>query len=126
MVAGATLSAMEQMELTREQAIPILRVQDAAAAAKWYEQLGFELTNVHRFEPGFPAFATVERGDVTLFLSEHTGYARPDTLIYLRLRDVEDLAARFNVTPVDNPWGPDFEITDLDGNRLRIGTPSWW
>ena len=117
---------MEQIELTREQAIPILRVQDAADAAKWYEQLGFELTNVHRFEPGLLAFATVERGDVTLFLSEHTGDARPDTLIYLRLHDVEDLAARFNVTPVDNPWGPDFEITDLDGNRLRIGTPSWW
>lgn len=110
----------------REQAIPILRVQDAATTAVWYEQLGFKLTNVHRFEAGLPAFATIERGDVTLFLSEHTGDAQPDTLIYLRLHGVHDLAARFGITPDANPWGPDFEITDPDGNRLRIGTPSWW
>ncbi len=101
-------------------------MQDAAAAARWYEQLGFRLTNVHRFEPDLPAFATVERGDVTLFLSEHTGDARPDTLVYLRIPGVRELAARFGVVPQDNPWGLDFEVRDPDGNRLRIGTPSWW
>lgn len=67
-----------------------------------------------------------KRGDITLFLSEHTGDARPDTLVYLRLHGVAELAARFGMTPDDNPWGPDFEITDPDGNRLRINTPSWW
>jgi catechol 2,3-dioxygenase-like lactoylglutathione lyase family enzyme len=117
---------MSQSSSPREQAIPILRVQDAAATARWYEQLGFQLTNVHRFEPGLPAFATIERGEVTFFLSEHTGDARPDTLVYLRLPGVHELAALFEVTPDDNPWGPDFEVSDPDGNRLRIGTPSWW
>jgi hypothetical protein len=103
-----------------------LRVRDAIAAAHWYEQLGFTLTNVHRFEPGLPAFVTIERGDVTLFLSEHVGDASPDTLIYLRVRDVHELAARFEVTVADNPWGADFEVTDPDGNRVRVNTPSWW
>jgi hypothetical protein len=40
-----------------------------------------------------PAFVTVARGSVRLFLSEHTRDARPHTLIYLRVRDVEAIAA---------------------------------
>jgi catechol 2,3-dioxygenase-like lactoylglutathione lyase family enzyme len=103
----------------REQVIPILRVKDATAAAIWYEQLGFSLTDVHRFEPDLPAFATIERGQMTLFLSEHT-------LVYLRVHDARALASRFGITPDENPWGPDFAVRDPDGNRLRIGTPSWW
>ena len=110
----------------REEAIPILRVQDAEASARWYEQLGFRLANVHRFEPGLPAFATVQRGSATLFLSEHTGDAAPDTLVYLRLPGARELAAQFGAAVDENPWGPDFEVRDPDGNRLRIGTPSWW
>ncbi len=114
------------MSSPREEVVPILRVADAERSAAWYERLGFRLTNVHRFGPGMPAFATVARGDLTVFLSEHTGDARPDTLIYLRVHDVHALAAQLQVAPDDNPWGFDFEIVDPDGNRLRIGTPSWW
>ena len=110
----------------REEVIPILRVQDAAATARWYERLGFQLVNVHRFEPTLPAFATIQRGEISLFLSEHTGDARPNTLIYLRVRDARALADKLGEQIEDNPWGEDFEVTDPDGNRLRIGTPSWW
>lgn len=110
----------------RAEVVPILHVRDATAAATWYEQLGFELTNVHRFAPDLPAFVTVQRGAATIFLSEHAGDARPDTLLYLRLPDVAALARHFGLTTRRNPWGPDFEIRDPDGNRLRIGTPSWW
>jgi catechol 2,3-dioxygenase-like lactoylglutathione lyase family enzyme len=106
--------------------IPILQVRDAAATAGWYERLGFKMVNVHRFERDLPAFATIQRGDISLYLSEHTGDARPGTLVYLRVRDAERLAASLGVRTEDNPWGPDFEIADPDGNRLRIGTPSWW
>jgi uncharacterized glyoxalase superfamily protein PhnB len=110
----------------RAEVVPILRVQDAAAAAAWYEQLGFTLTHVHRFADGLPAFATMQRGGATLFLSEHTGDASPDTLVYLRVPDANAIARRFGVPIEDNPWGPDFETRDPDGNRLRIGTPNWW
>jgi catechol 2,3-dioxygenase-like lactoylglutathione lyase family enzyme len=117
---------MSAASVPREEVIPILRVTDAATIAGWYERLGFELVNVHRFAPGLPAFVTIQRGDISIFLSEHTCDARPDTLIYLRVRDAEQLAARIGVPTEDNPWGRDFEIADPDGNRLRIGTPSWW
>lgn len=107
-----------------EEVIPTLRVADAEAAVAWYARLGFAKQWEHRFEPGFPAFVEVARGAVRLFLSEHTGDARPDTLVYLRVRDVDAVAAEFGVQPEDAPWGREIELRDPDGNRLRIGTPT--
>jgi catechol 2,3-dioxygenase-like lactoylglutathione lyase family enzyme len=103
---------------------PILRVADAAASAEWYRQLGFEKDWEHRFEPGLPLYVAISRGSARLHLSEHTGDARPGTLLYLYVPDVDAMAAACGVTDIeDNPWGRDFEVTDPDGNRLRIGTP---
>jgi catechol 2,3-dioxygenase-like lactoylglutathione lyase family enzyme len=107
-----------------EEVIPVLRVSDAAAAAAWYQRLGFAKEWEHRFEPGFPAFVSVARGQVRLFLSEHTGDARPDTLIYLRLRDLDAVAKEFGAAIEQMPWGPEVKLRDPDGNRLRIGTPA--
>lgn len=106
-----------------EEVIPILRVEDAAAAVAWYERLGFTKQWEHRFESGLPAFVEVARGAVRLFLSEHKGDARPDTLVYLRVRDVEAIASEFDVQAKDAPWAREIELHDPDGNRLRIGTP---
>ncbi|MFD7405929.1 glyoxalase superfamily protein [Streptomyces sp. NPDC059866] len=107
-----------------EEVIPILRVADAAAAVRWYERLGFGQQWEHRFEPGLPAFVEVARGPMRLFLSEHTGDARPDTLVYLRVADVDAVAAEFGVQAADAPWAREIELRDPDGNRLRIGTPA--
>ncbi|MES9805953.1 glyoxalase superfamily protein [Streptomyces cinereoruber] len=107
-----------------EEAIPVLRVEDAAAAVAWYGRLGFVRQWEHRFEPGFPAFVEVARGAVRLFLSEHTGDARPGTLVYLRVRDVDAVASEFGVRVEDAPWAREVELRDPDGNRLRIGTPT--
>src|SRR5919198_5853948 len=86
---------MRPVEATdvEEAVIPILRVADANRAVAWYERIGFTKESEHRFGPGMPAFVTVARGSVRLFLSEHTRDARPHTLIYLRVRDVEAIAA---------------------------------
>jgi catechol 2,3-dioxygenase-like lactoylglutathione lyase family enzyme len=107
-----------------EEVIPILRVEDAAAAVAWYERLGFAEQWEHRFEPGLPAFVEVARGGVRLFLSEHEGDAPPDTLVYLRVCDVEAIACEFGVQVKDAPWAREIELRDPDGNRLRIGTPT--
>ncbi|MFJ4356129.1 glyoxalase superfamily protein [Streptomyces massasporeus] len=107
-----------------DEVIPILRVEDAAAAVAWYERLGFAKQWEHRFEPGLPAFVEVARGGVRLFSSEHEGDARPDTLVYLRIRDVEAIASKFGVQAKDAPWAREIELRDPDGNRLRIGTPT--
>jgi catechol 2,3-dioxygenase-like lactoylglutathione lyase family enzyme len=107
-----------------EEAIPVLRVTDAAAAAAWYGRLGFTTEWEHRFEPGLPAFVSVARGGIRLFLSEHEGDARPGTLVYLRLPDVDAVGAEFGVPVRDVPWGGrETEVCDPDGNRLRVGTP---
>ena len=75
-----------------------------------------------RFEPGFPAFVTIKRGPVRIFLSEHKGDARPDTLIYLSLRNLDEVAAEFRVPVEEAPWGPEIELRDPDSNRIRIGS----
>jgi len=107
-----------------EEVIPVLRVSDAARAVAWYQRLGFAQEWEFRFEPGFPAFVSVARGGVRLFLSEHTGDARPDTLIYLRVRDLEAIAEEFGAAVEQMPWGPEVWLRDPDGNRLRIGRPA--
>jgi catechol 2,3-dioxygenase-like lactoylglutathione lyase family enzyme len=106
-------------------AVPVLRVADAERAVTWYERLGFAEEWRHRFEPGLPLYVGIAR-DATarLHLSEHTGDARPDTLVYLYVPDVDALAAACGVTEIDEmPWGRDFEVTDPDRNRIRVGTP---
>jgi hypothetical protein len=60
-----------------EQVSPILRIESAARAVEWYARLGFHQTSIHRFEPNFPAFVTVERGPMQIFLSEHKGMQGP-------------------------------------------------
>ncbi|HEX3424755.1 MAG TPA: glyoxalase superfamily protein [Acidimicrobiales bacterium] len=108
----------------KEEVIPVLRVEDAAVAVEWYEHLGFTKQWEHRFEPEMPAFVEVARGSVRLFLSEHLGDARPDTLVYLRLGDVDAVAAEFGGR-VKNIPGCEVELRDPDNNRIRIaGLPS--
>lgn len=107
-----------------EEVIPVLYVEDARTAVAWYARLGFAEQWEHRFEPGLPAFVEVARGPVRLFLSEHEGDARPGTLVYLRVRDVDAVAAEFGVPPQTAPWAREIELRDPDGNRLRVGTPT--
>ena len=109
------------MDRVEEKVIPILYVKDAEIAVAWYKRLGFQQTSVHRFEPGFPAFVTIERGPMKLFLSEHKGDARPDTLVYLAVADVRPFEKEFGVEVEEAPWGYEIELRDPDSNRLRIG-----
>ncbi|MCK1817775.1 glyoxalase superfamily protein [Streptomyces sp. XM4011] len=104
-----------------EEIVPVLRVADAAAAVRWYGRLGFARTWEHRFEPGLPAFVEVARGPVKIFLSEHTGDAVPGGLVYLRVRDIDAVAAVFGAVVEEAPWGRELELTDPDGNRIRVG-----
>lgn len=62
----------------------ILRVAYAVQAVPRCGWVGFKREPVHGFEPGFPAFVTIAPGSAGLFLSEHDGDARLNTLIYLR------------------------------------------
>ena len=103
--------------------MPVLYVEDAARAVAWYGRLAFVKEWEHQFEPGLPWFVSVARGNVRLYLSEHKGDARPDTLIHLYVRDIDAVSREFGV-PVDEEGlaGRECDIADPDGNRLRIAT----
>jgi catechol 2,3-dioxygenase-like lactoylglutathione lyase family enzyme len=102
--------------------VPFLRAADARASAGWWARLGFEVEWEHRFAPELPLFRALRRGDDRLFLSEHRGDARPDTLLYLYVEDADAVAAGFGASAADTPWGTrEVELRDPDGNRVRVG-----
>jgi hypothetical protein len=111
------------------EAIPILHVSDSTASVAWYARLGYEKEWEHRFEPTFPAFVSIARlGASRLFLSEHEADAGGPLLagavVYLRVDDVDAIAADFRAEVVEMPWAREVCLTDPDGNRLRIGVSS--
>ena len=102
----------------------LARRAHVATAVEWYARLGFEKQWEHQFEAGFPWFVSVARGRVRLYLSEHKGDARPDTLLHLNVVDIDAVAAEFGETvDEDGLAGRQVNLVDPDGNRLRIATP---
>ncbi|QDU97726.1 glyoxalase superfamily protein [Lignipirellula cremea] len=104
-----------------EELAPVLYVQSAASSATWYARLGFEVQGEHRFADGLPLYMFLRRGGVILHLSEHQGDARPGTLLYLYVEDVDTIAAEFDVEITEQPWAREVHLIDPDGNRWRIG-----
>ena len=104
-----------------EELVPIFRVKNGKETAKWYARLGFEIEGEHRFAPGLPLYLFLRRGGVALHLSEHKGDARSGTLVYFYVDDVDTIAAEFDSKIEDQPWAREVQLTDPDGNRLRIG-----
>ncbi len=107
-----------------EKVVPILHVADARKATKWYARLGFSLESEHQFGPGMPIYAFLKRGENSLHLSEHKGDAKPDTLVYFYVEDINAIVKEFRVASKEQPWGLcEVALTDPDGNRWRIGAP---
>ncbi len=102
--------------------VPIFRVTDAAATARWYARMGFEVVGEHRFAPELPLYLFLDRNGVELHLSEHTGDATPGTLVYFWVDDVDAIAREFGVEVSEQPWAREISLTDPDGNRLRVAT----
>ncbi|MGH3178479.1 MAG: glyoxalase superfamily protein [Streptosporangiaceae bacterium] len=107
-----------------EEIIPVLRVADAAVAVRWYERLGFTKQWEYRFDPDCPAFVSIARGPARLYLSEHQGDARPDTLICLTVRDLDAVVTEFGPPVGQQPYRCTMELRDPYGNRLRINPTS--
>ena len=103
--------------------VPIFRVTDGAETAKWYARLGFRVVGEHRFTPELPLYLFLERNGVQLHLSEHTGDATPNSLVYFWVDDLDAIASEFDAEVIDQPWAREVQLTDPDGNRLRIATP---
>ena len=104
-----------------EEIVPIFHVKDGYKAAAWYARLGFVVEGEHRFAPNLPLYLFLGRGNMHLHLSEHKGDARPHALVYLYVHHVDPIATEFGVEIIEQPWAREIQITDPDGNRLRIG-----
>ena len=105
--------------------VPFLRVADAETSAEWYARLGFSIDWRTRAQPHLPLFVAISSGAGRIFLSEHSGDAHPDGLLYIYVDDVDAVAADFGVVAELAYYGMrEIELTDPDGNRLRIGTPA--
>ncbi len=104
-----------------EEIVPIFYVSDGFTTAKWYARLGFVVEGEHRFAPNLPLYLFLRRGNMRLHLSEHKGDARPHALVYIYVHAVDPIAAEFGVAVIDQPWAREVQLTDPDGNRLRIG-----
>jgi uncharacterized glyoxalase superfamily protein PhnB len=104
-----------------EELVPILRVKDGQTAATWYARLGFVVEGEHRFAAGLPLCMFLRRGANALHLSEHEGDARPNTLVYLYVDDIDTIAKEFSAPIESQPWAREVALVDPDGNRWRIG-----
>lgn len=100
--------------------IPIFRVADAAVSVAWYGQLGFEQAFEHRFADAMPAYVGIQRDDAMIHLSEHDGDAPGPGLAYVWVESIDAYAQHFGVVPDEMPWARDFEVSDPDGNRIRL------
>jgi catechol 2,3-dioxygenase-like lactoylglutathione lyase family enzyme len=103
-------------------AVPILAVSDVDQALLWWRRLGFTEEFRHVFEPGLPRFVGIRRDECHVYLSEHRGDASGPSLIYLWVEDVDGVAREFGAMVDEMPWARDCEITDPDGNRVRVAT----
>jgi catechol 2,3-dioxygenase-like lactoylglutathione lyase family enzyme len=105
--------------------VPFLRVADAEASAAWYTRLGFSIDWRTQAELHLPLCVAISNREGQIFLSEHTGDAHPDGLLYLYVDDIDAVARDFSVVAELAYYGMrEIELTDPDGNRLRIGTPA--
>ncbi|MHC8364066.1 glyoxalase superfamily protein [Pseudomonas sp. LS2P72] len=107
---------------------PILRIFDEIKAVEFYvDFLGFKIDWQHRFEPGFPLYLQVSRGECVLHLSEHHGDSTPGSALRIETDELEVFQqqllakeypfARPQIQAM--PWGSqDMTVTDPFGNRL--------
>ena len=105
------------------QVVPILRVADVDVSLTWWQQLGFAHDFTHRYGGGTThRFMGIRRDGADVFLSENVADADGPALVFVWVPNVDDLAQRFGVSIEQHPWARDFEVTDPDGNRIRVGT----
>ena len=57
-----------------------------------------------------------------MFLRETRAAATSPALVFVWVPAVDAIAQRLGATVDQHPWARDFEVTDPDGNRVRVGT----
>lgn len=112
------------------QCVPFLQVTDASVSSTFYcEVLGFQ--KEWEYQPGddAPAFVSIRRENIRLFLTEHPE-STVGALLYCYVDDVDrfcqEIVKRGAVLewePIDTDWNTrELQLCDPDGNKLRFGS----
>jgi catechol 2,3-dioxygenase-like lactoylglutathione lyase family enzyme len=110
--------------MTEEALTPVLCVSNTDAAVEWYRRLGFAVDYEHSSGPSFNRTTVLLRRDeLRLILSNREEDAHGTGLIVMRLSGVAAIAGEFGIEITETPVARHFELTDPDGNRLRIAEP---
>ncbi|WP_051525210.1 glyoxalase superfamily protein [Methylobacillus glycogenes] len=111
----------------QQSVVPAIRVASYGLSKPYYEKLGFVELWTHQFESGLPVFAAIARGNMQIFLTEHTGDCAFGGLVHFYVPDVDAVHEEFlqqglHITePPGNDLGPSVRnmlMVDPDGNRL--------
>ena len=109
-----------------EKAIPEIPVDDVAAAVAHYRDvLGFRTNHAQ------PDLGVMDRAEIRVLLVPRGTRDAGSGSMYAYVRDADALhtellsrGATVTRAPVSHPWGlRDFDVADLDGNRLTFGQP---
>ncbi|MEC3885809.1 glyoxalase superfamily protein [Halobacillus sp. HZG1] len=111
-----------------QKVIPTLKISNEEKSQAFYvEGLGFRVDWEHRFEPGYPVFMQISRGEDLLYLTAHEGDCQPGGLVHILVEDVDRFYETLPQEKLDvNPPYEMIEgirmlsITDPDGNELRF------
>lgn len=118
--------ALRNMNTGSEKGLPELPVDDVTAAVAFYrDALGFQV-NFEQVDLG-----VLDRGEIRVILTPRGDRPRGSGAMYAYVCDADVLYAEFRSRgvsvaspPITRPWGlREFDIMDLDGNRLRFGQP---
>jgi hypothetical protein len=121
------------MAIAFAKTIPILRIFSVEKAQEFYVgYLGFKVDWEHRFEPSFPLYMQVSRGDLLLHLSEHHGDCTPGAKVFVEMTGVRELHAELTAKNYGylrpgvekEPWGATtVTVTDPFMNRIVFSEP---
>ena len=120
---GATSSSAPAGLVTTD-VVPVLRVGNASETLAWYARLGFELSSNTASNRTYPPMsASGARAP------RSTCRSMPATPILTGSSmsgstTSTPIAAEFGVAVDEQPWAREVDLTDPDGNRLRVAVPA--
>jgi catechol 2,3-dioxygenase-like lactoylglutathione lyase family enzyme len=110
-------------------AAPILRVRDIHRAERFYREVLGATAN-WAWGEGNPGYRSITVFGAEVHLSSFAGDGAFGTAVYIRVAEVDALAARIGSVapdciehgPEDQPWGQrELYLRDPDNNQLRVG-----
>lgn len=114
-----------------EFAIPVLHVSSSATAEEFYcRRLGFTQAFAYRFDDSQPdpCYMGLTRDEVRLHVSSFSGDGVSGGVVFLVVRDVDELheelkakGVAIDLEPTDQSWGNrEMYVADPDGNSIRF------